>query len=151
MAINTYIGTDTIIFNDRILTNFADGDVATVTRPNDNFGLLYGYGGNTAVIPNDEGKRVDVTLRILWMSDDYKFLLGIFKEQELDLATASTITANFFGKSKNLDTGLTETENDILTGGIIQRPPDKTYGRNGNIEVAVATFTINFMRGNKVT
>lgn len=69
-----YTGQDIIKVNGRILTDFADGDVAVVSYPNDLHGLRNGKNRNALAAHNEQGNQAELQLRIIKGSPDDKYL-----------------------------------------------------------------------------
>ena len=79
-------GQDTFVLWGRTLTDFADGDIATVTTDNNIASSVVGKSGNIIIAKDEQGKKCTVTLRLLKGSDDDAFINGYYKTYELDSA-----------------------------------------------------------------
>lgn len=69
-----YTGKDIIKFNDRILSNFANGDCTIVTFPNELHGMANGKDGNSLAAHNEQGNIAELEMRIIKGSADDKYL-----------------------------------------------------------------------------
>lgn len=70
----SYTGQDILKIGARILSNFADGDVATISYPNDLHGMKIGKYGNAIAAHNEQGNMAELTVRVLKGSPDDKYL-----------------------------------------------------------------------------
>ena len=68
-----YTGQDIIKFNDRILKDFANGDVAIITYPNELHGMTNGKDGNSMAAHNEQGNIAELQLRVIKGSPDDKY------------------------------------------------------------------------------
>jgi hypothetical protein len=142
---DVYSGSDIIEIDDRLLTDFADGDVATLTFPNQKITKFSGDEGNTITVENANGTQAQLQLRILQNSRDYQYLKLRMAQQDADIVSMKKLTARF--------TKVTGNENGKLTkdtiscyGGNFLNNVQFIKGKNGNVEAAVAVFTILFSR-----
>ena len=69
-----YTGKDIIKFNDRVLSNFANGDVAVISFPNELHGMNNGKDGNSLAAHNEQGNIAELEMRIIKGSADDKYL-----------------------------------------------------------------------------
>ena len=69
-----YTGQDIIKFNDRVLNDFANGDVAIITYPNELHGMNNGKNGNAMAAHNEQGNQAELQLRVIKGSPDDKYL-----------------------------------------------------------------------------
>jgi hypothetical protein len=71
---DAYTGQDIIKFDDRILRDFANGDVAIITYPNELHGMVDGKDGNAMAAHNEQGNIAELQLRVIKGSPDDKYL-----------------------------------------------------------------------------
>lgn len=69
-----YTGQDIIKFNDRIMNDFANGDVAIITYPNELHSMTNGKNGNSMAAHNEQGTIAELQLRVIKGSPDDKYL-----------------------------------------------------------------------------
>lgn len=69
-----YTGQDIIKYKDRILNDFANGDVAIITYPNELHGMANGKNGNAMAAHNEQGNQAELQLRVIKGSPDDKYL-----------------------------------------------------------------------------
>ena len=100
MASISLVGKDVVKINGRILNDFADGDVANLTFPNDLFNVKTGKNGNTIYAFKNDGRQCDFVLRILLGSSDDKFLNNLKSLMKNDPSAFSLLDAEFI---KNAD------------------------------------------------
>lgn len=143
MAIVSLTGQDTILINNRVLTDLADGDVANLTFPNDLMSVKIGKNGNSLYAFNETGEEVDVELRVIRGSDDDKFLLGILNTMKRDPASFVLINGEFV---KRVGDGQGNVTRDLYTmsGGIMFKNIDAKDNTEGDTDQSVAMFTMKF-------
>ena len=135
-------GQDTFVLWGRTLTDFADGDIATVTTDNNIASSVVGKNGNIIIAKDEQGKKCTVTLRLLKGSDDDAFINGYYKTYELDSALFILGNGSF---SKRLGDGSGNLVYDTryLRAVHFTRPPyDITSNVNGSTEQAVTVYTM---------
>ena len=135
-------GQDTFVLWGRTLTDFADGDIATVTTDNNIASSVVGKSGNIIIAKDEQGKKCTVTLRLLKGSDDDAFINGYYKTYELDSALFILGNGSF---SKRLGDGSGNLVYDTryLRAVHFTRPPyDITSNVNGSTEQAVTVYTM---------
>ena len=69
-------GADDLIINDRPITEFTDNSTIQITFPNEKVGVSTGKNANTVFATNEQGRNVQVELRILAGGKDDAFLNG---------------------------------------------------------------------------
>lgn len=139
----SYTNQDILKFGGRILSDFADGDVAYITYPNELHGMKVGKNGNAIAAHNEMGAVAEITLRVLKGSPDDKFLNSLVTAWKNRLDTFVPQNAEFT-KVITVDNGIT---NDITTLGFIipTRVPDVKDNTEGDTEQAVTVY--NFRAG----
>jgi hypothetical protein len=143
--IDTYSGNDVIEIDDRLITDFADGDVAVLTFPNQKISKFSGDEGNTITVENANGRQAQLQLRILQNSRDYQYLKLRMSQQDADLVSMAKLTARFT-KITGDENGKTTKDVVSCYGGNFVNNVQLTKGKNGNVEAGVAIFAILFSR-----
>ena len=143
MQATALTGKDTIKINDRILNDFADGNTAELTFPNDLMAVKTGKNGNSIYAFNATGRQCEVVLRVLRGSADDKFLNNSLAVMELDPASFTLLQGEFV---KQVGDGAGKVTQDIyiLSGGAFKKRTDVKENVEGDTEQAVAVYTIVF-------
>jgi hypothetical protein len=143
MAQTCLTGSDTVIINNRLLTAFADNDVATLSFPNDIMGVKTGKNGNSLFTFNNTGRQCDFTLRLLRGSADDKFMNGLLAQLMLNAPGFTLIIGEFV---KKLGDGASNVASDtyVMSGGVFMRQVDGKENSDGDTETAVAVYRIKF-------
>jgi hypothetical protein len=137
-------GKDTIKVNDRIFADLADGDVITITLPNDIVNVKTGKNGNSIYALNETGKQADVSIRLIRGSADDKFMNELLATQKNDLPAATLLTLDF---AKRIGDGAGNITSDLssLSGGVFSKAiPDSKENVEGDTETAVAVYSLKF-------
>jgi hypothetical protein len=136
-------GKDTIKINGRILNDFADGDCAVLTFPNDISVVKTGKGGNSIYAFKYDGNVCEVALRILRGSADDKFLNNLLALLKNDPA-AFTLMQGEFTKNIGDGAGGITTDTYIMSGGTFKKQTEVKENAEGDVEQAVAIYSLIF-------
>lgn len=142
-------GNDTVIINNRSFSDFADGNVAELTFPNDIANVKTGKDGNSIYGLNESGKQAEFKLRLIRGSADDKFLNGLLAQQQLNFAGFPLMTGQFIKKIGN---GLGQIQNDtyITSGGVFTKQVEAKSNVEGESEQSVAIYTLKFSNAPRV-
>ena len=136
-------GSDTIKINGRILNDFADGDVAHLTFPNNLVEVKTGKNGNSIYAFNNTGRQCEVALRLVRGGSDDKYMnqqLSLFKNDPADF---SLLTGEF-DKRVGDGVGNITTDSYTLSGGAFRKQVEVKENADGDTEQAVAIYTLIF-------
>jgi hypothetical protein len=136
-------GADTIVVGGRVLTDFADGDVATLAFPNEIMNVKTGKNGNSIFALNNTGVQCDFTLRVLRGSDDDKFLNGIVADLLNDPAAFVVLDGQFVKRIGD-GSGIVTNDTYIVGGGVPNRQVGAAENSDGNTDTAVAVYEFKF-------
>lgn len=141
-------GNDTITIAGRTIADLADGDIATLTFPNELMAVKTGKNGSAIFAFNETGKQCEVTLRIPRNSADDKFFNRLLSLMKANPAGFVLMAGQFV---KRVGNGLGFIGNDtyILSGGVFTRNVDATSNVEGNTDQAVAVYTMMFANGQR--
>lgn len=142
-------GADSVIINNRILSDFADGDFAMLEFPNDIANVKTGKNGNSIYSLNTTGKQSEVTLRIIRASADDKYLNGLINQQQLNFAGKILDTGEFV---KQVGDGAGNVANDtyLMSGGIFTKSVGAKANAEGDTEQSVSIYKIKFSNSPRV-
>lgn len=140
---------DTIVFNDRVLRDLADGDCVTVTFPNPTMAVKIGKNGNAIYGTNETGRLAEAKYRILRGSSDDKFFLGVLANQKVAPESFILCTGELV---KNIGNGAGASAGDttVLGGGVSVKNPDVKSNVEGDPTQAVVEYTFHFSQSNRV-
>lgn len=136
-------GDDTIKINDRIITDFGDGDTAVLDHPNDLIKVKTGKDGNSIYAFDNSGRQCDFTLRLLRGGSDDRFLNNLIALFKNNPAAFSLLTGEFI---KNIGDGVGGITQDIytLSGGAFKRNPNAKENTEGDTEQAMVVWQLIF-------
>ena len=147
MSIFSLTGDDSIIINDIPLNDFADGDIGSLSLPNNIFDMQTGKNGNTIFALDESGNNATLTVRVLMSSNDDKRLNGMIPKSkgfaQSVLATGSVVKQVGDGQ------GNVSYNTYLLAGGMVQTKPDVTSNVNGDAQQAVVEYIIVFAEANR--
>ena len=147
MSIFSLTGDDSIIINDIPLNDFADGDIGSLSLPNNMFDMQTGKNGNTIFALDESGNNATLTVRVLMSSNDDKRLNGMIPKSkgfaQSVLATGSVVKQVGDGQ------GNVSYNTYLLAGGMVQKKPDVKSNVNGDAQQAVVEYTIVFAEANR--
>lgn len=136
-------GADTVTVNNRVLTDFADGDVAVLTFPNDIAMVKTGKNGNSIYGLNESGKQAEFKLKLVRGSADDKFMNGLLAQQQLNFAGTVLLIGQFIKKIGD-GAGNIGSDTYITSGGVFTKQVEAKSNVEGDIEQSTATYTIKF-------
>ena len=136
-------GADSIQIDSRILNDFADGDIASLTFPNTLANVKSSKNGNLIYAFNETGKQCDMTIRVLAGSADDKYLNSRLAEQKADFSKFLLLTGVF---SKRVGDGKGNIAAAIYScsGGIINKQVEQKTNVEGDVTQSVAVYAITF-------
>lgn len=147
MSIFSLTGDDSIIINDIPLNDFADGDIGSLSLPNNIFDMQTGKNGNTIFALDESGNNATLTVRVLMSSNDDKRLNGMIPKSkgfaQSVLATGSVVKQIGDGQ------GNVSYNTYLLAGGMVQKKPDVKSNVNGDAQQAVVEYIIVFAEANR--
>ena len=147
MSIFSLTGDDSIIINDIPLNDFADGDIGSLSLPNNIFDMQTGKNGNTIFALDESGNNATLTVRVLMSSNDDKRLNGMIPKSkgfaQSVLATGSVVKQVGDGQ------GNVSYNTYLLAGGMVQKKPDVKSNVNGDASQAVLEYVIQFAEANR--
>jgi hypothetical protein len=149
MGSTSLIGSDVIQIDQRILADLADGDCVLLAFPSDLAAVKSSKNGNMIYSFNEQGRIVDVTLRILMGSADDKWLHSRMQEMINDFAKFTLLTGLFTKRTGKGD-GTVADVSYQCAGGIFKRQVDAKSNADGNPDQSVVTYQIAFGNVGKV-
>jgi hypothetical protein len=143
MSTTAFSGSDTIKINDRVLNDFADGDVLVLDYEGDLVAVKKGKSGNTIVTYSAQGEVAKVSLRLLRGSPDDKFMNDLLSRMRNDPSAFVLLTGEF---TKVIGDGLggKSTEIYIFSGGAFQKMPGGISTMESNPEASVIVYNLIF-------
>jgi hypothetical protein len=139
----TITGSDTLVLFDRVITDFADGDVSTITFPNELVSMSTGKNQNTIYAKNEQGNNADLVIRLARGSADDKFLQSKIAEQLRDFVSFSLAEGQLV---KKVGDGAGNVTNDSynMEGGVFTKPVETKENVSGDIEQGVSIYNLRF-------
>lgn len=142
-------GNDTIIINNRSLTDLADGNCLELTFPNAIANVKTGKDGNSIYGLNASGKQAEVKIRIIRASADDKFLNGLISQQQANFAGFALLTGSFIKKIGD-GSGNVTSDTYILSGGIFEKQIEGKSNVEGETEQSISMYSLKFSNAPRV-
>lgn len=142
-------GQDTIIINNRVISDLANGDVGSLSFPNEIATLRTGKNGNAIYALNESGKQADVELRVIKGSADDKFFNGLLNSMQNNFAGFILMTGEFIKKVGD-GTGAITNEQYVMSGGIFSMQIDARSNVEGDEEQSVSVYRLKFSNSPRV-
>jgi hypothetical protein len=141
----TLTSDDTLTLKNRIITDFADDDVTTITFPNDSVTVKTGKNRNSIYAKNETGNNANMVLRLTRGSADDQFMQSQLNLSERDFVATELFSGEFV---KRVGDGLGGVKRDVYTllGGVIVRRVDGKENTTGDVSQAVAVYNLTFAR-----
>lgn len=142
-------GNDTMIINNRVLSDFADGMFSELTFATEIATLKTGKNGNSIYSLNATGKQADLKLRLIRGSADDKFLNGLLAQQQANFEGTVLMIGQFV---KKIGDGAGNIANDtyILSGGIFSKQVPAKSNAEGDTEQSISEYMLKFSNAPRV-
>jgi tRNA splicing ligase len=143
MTTFTLTGEATLTLYDRVFTDLADGDVSTVTFPNNLVELKTGKNRNTIYSRNAMGENGEMVLRLVRGSSDDRFLQGKLSLMERDFISSELCNGQL---AMRLGDGNGTVVTDVYTlgGGLITKKVEGKENVEGDTTQAVSVYNLKF-------
>jgi hypothetical protein len=148
MAIDTLVGTDTIILDGRAITDVGYGDVVTIEEPNQYTSMESGKDGNTVFIFQEAGRQFNVKIRVLVGREDDQWLNTKLEQMKNDFVHHVLFTMTLAKQVGDGQGGVITTRWN-LEGGVFTAAPSVKYNVSGDGEQAIQEYSFGFARGTK--
>lgn len=136
-------GADTIMLNNRIFSDLADGEVVALTFPNDIAVVKTGKNGNSIYGLNESGKQCEVKIRVIRGSADDKFLNNLLAQQQANFDGTVLMIGQFVKKIGDGQGNVT-SDTYIMSGGVFSKQVEAKSNVDGDSEQSVAIYTLKF-------
>lgn len=146
MTIETLTGKDTLVIDGKLIEDGADGDCVTIEFPNDLATITRGKNGNSLITKNEQGKIINVTLRVCQNGETDKYFINKLSQFDNDVTSFATIKGTFTKRTGDGQGNTTKKTYD-LTGGVIIRNAGAIDSATGNVDSAVSTYNLTFANG----
>jgi hypothetical protein len=141
-------GNDTILLNGTLLTDFADGDVGSLTFPNETAQFKPGKNGNTLIAFSALGQLTECTLRLIRGSNNDSYINSFQRLFFQDPPSFPLLTLQLV---KRVGDGQGNVTNDtyLLTGGVPISIPEVKSNVEGETEQGVTIWKFKFAAGTR--
>lgn len=146
---NAVTGSDSLIINQRILSDFANADAIDATRPNDAAAVETGKNGNSIFSKNENGNQMDVTIRLVRASPDDKFLNNLYAQQNNNFAGFPLMSGEY-SKQVGDGTGNVQSDTYLLGGGIFIKQPGAKTSASADVDASVSVWAFRFAKSARV-
>lgn len=148
MTVYALTGNDTLIINNRVISDFTDGSTVELSFENDKIGISTGKNDNTIYSDNRQGSNCSITLRLVRGSGDDIYFNGLNIQQSEDLPAFSLMSGTF-SKRIGDGNGVVRFDNYVLQGGAFRRNVDVQENLQGETEQGTAVYTIFFAKAQR--
>lgn len=142
-------GADTVMINNRIFADLADGEVAGLTYPNGISNVKTGKNGNSIYSLNESGKQCDFKIRVIRGSADDKFLNNLLAMQQANFAGFVLMIGEFVKKIGD-GRGNIASDTYIMSGGVFEKQVEAKSNVEGDTEQSVSTYAIKFSNAPRI-
>jgi hypothetical protein len=149
MATIALSGNDTVIINNRSLTDLADGDCVKLTLPNDIANVKTGKNGNSIYGLNESGRQSEVELRLVRGSADDKYLNGLLAQQQSNFAGFPLLTGSYIKKLGD-GTGVVTNDTYIMSGGVFSKQVEAKTNVEGDTEQSISIYKLKYSNAPRV-
>lgn len=149
MSVVAMSGSDTVKINDRIFADFAAGDIAVLTFPNELAMVKTGKNGNSIYSFNETGRQCEVVIKLIRGSSDDKFLSSLLAGMKNGFADFILMTGEFIKRIGD-GTGKIVSDTYIMSGGIFSKEVEAKSNTEADEEQSMATYTIKFANAPRI-
>ncbi len=142
-------GNDTIVLNNRSLSDLADGNCAELTFPNDIANVKTGKNGNAIYGLNESGRQAEVKIRVIRGSSDDKFMNNLLAQQQANFAGTVLLIGQFIKKLGDGQGNIT-SDTYILSGGVLNKQVEGKTNVEGETDQSVAIYSMKFSNAPRV-
>lgn len=142
-------GNDTVIINNQVITDLADGNCIELTFPTDIANVKTGKNGNSIYGLNESGKQSEVKMRVLRGSSDDKFLQNLLTQQQANFAGTVLMIGQFIKKIGD-GQGNISSDTYIMSGGVFVKQVEGKSNVEGETEQSIAIYTLKFSNAPRV-
>ena len=143
MSTTALSGNDTVIINNRLLADFAEGNVVELTFPSDIAQVKTGKNGNSIYSLNTTGLQCEVKLRLMRGSSDDVFMNNLLVNQNNNFAGTVLMIGQFIKKIGD-GAGNITSDSYFLSGGIFSKQVEATSNVEGDASQSVAVYMMKF-------
>jgi len=143
MSTTALTGNDSIIINNRLFTDLADGDCITLTYPSEIAQVKTGKNGNSLYALNETGKQSEVKIRVIRGSGDDKYLLNLLSNQQTNFAGTVLMIGEFI-KQVGDGQGNLSFDTYVLSGGIFTKQIEAKMNVEGDTAQSIAEYHMKF-------
>lgn len=143
MASASLTGQDTVIINNRVFNDLADGDAVTLDYPNDIANVKTGKNGNSIYSLNESGRQSEVKVRLIRGSADDKFLNNLLTQQQANFSGFPLMIGQFIKKVGD-GAGNLSGDTYLMSGGIFNKAVGAKTNADGDVEQSVAVYSLKF-------
>lgn len=141
-------GNDTVVIAGQVLNDFADGDNADLTFPNELMAVKTGKNGNSIYAFNATGRQCDFKIRVIRGSSDDKFLNSLLQQMLEDPATFILLDGQMTKRTGDGQGNITY-DTYIVSGGVFTRNVPAKSNVEGDTEQAVVVYEMKFTNSNR--
>ena len=144
MATFSVTGDDVVILDGigNLQNDLADGDVASITIPNDLANISVGKNGNAIFAKDENGRRADIDVRVLRGSQSDRDLLAIYAATIANFPGLTLMSGQITKKFGDGKGGVSNSYSYFIKGGIMRRAPEMRVNVNGDTEQSVTVYNI---------
>jgi hypothetical protein len=148
---NTYVslvGKDTIKVNGYILFDLADGDIATLTFPNELMAVKTGKNGNSLYAFNETGRQCELVVRVIRGGPSDKYLDSVMQQMIKDPPSFILMNAQI---TKRIGDGRGSVGSDtyVLDGGVIYKQVETKVNVEGDTAQSLSEYHMKFTNSNR--
>ena len=149
MATIAMSGSDTVVINNHVFSDLAEGNCVELTFPNDIANVKTGKNGNSIYGLNESGKQCEVKLRVVRGAADDKFLNNLLAQQNGNFAGFPLLIGQFIKKLGDGQGNIT-SDTYIMSGGVFTKEVEAKTNTEGEVEQSEAMYTLKFSNAPRV-
>lgn len=142
-------GADSLLLNNTLIDDLADGDAFALTFPDDIATVTIGKDGNAIFSKNEAGNRAEGVMRVLRGSPKDKFLNNLLTLQQQNFAGTILLNGEFIKKVGD-GKGTITSDTYLLQSGVFTKMVEAKTNSAGEAEQSISIYTVQFASAGRV-
>lgn len=142
-------GADTLMINNRVMADLADGNCIELTFESDIASVKTGKNGNSIYGLNETGRQAMAKIRYIRGSADDKFMNALLAQQQSNFSGFPLMFGSFIKKIGDGNGNVT-SDTYIVSGGVFTKIPEAKTNTDGESEQSVVVYTLKFSNAPRV-
>lgn len=143
MSVAAMSGNDSLVLNNNVFSDFADGDYLHLTFPNKIANAKTGKNGNTIFAQNAMGNLGNLSIMLIRGSADDQFLQQLLNLQQNNFQ-GTVLMSGQYVKQIGDGQGNVIADTYVISGGVLEQIPEAKSNAEGDTKQSVVEYKLVF-------